>query len=122
MNTPEDQDLVGKYVLYESGMSFDKKLSRAIKKIEKVTKTGYRISGLPDTLFDFKGQQKGLTGKMNMATVSRCTLLTDEEANALSLEWGKAKRRRALLAEVLPLVEAANLDQLLAIQVLLTKL
>ena len=82
------EELVGKYVLYESGMTYSTNLYRAIRVITKVTKTGFRISKLDDVLFSLtNGEQKGLTGKFNMGKISHCILLTDAERDAISREW-----------------------------------
>ena len=59
------KELIGKSVLYEQETSYSENTKRLILKIDSVTKTGFRLFSMPDTLFDFNGHQKGLTVKMN---------------------------------------------------------
>jgi hypothetical protein len=83
--TPDD--LVGKRVMYEYGSTFSTKNRFAITTITKVTKTGFRTKRNPKLLFSFDGHQKGLNGRMGMATISRCVLLTEDEAKQIINQW-----------------------------------
>jgi len=84
-NYKNKEDLVNRYVLYEHGQSYSENRTRKIVKIKKVTKTGFRIEE-HSGLFDFKGQQKGLDGRMDIGVISRCYLLTEEEENNILLK------------------------------------
>ena len=93
--------LLNKKVVYEHGMSYNKNRNQKISIITKVCKNGFRIDGDTSMLFDFSGYQKGLTGKMNMGTISRCKLLSDAEAEILKLEWKLKKEKIKLFDEIL---------------------
>lgn len=108
------KDLVGKYVVYVRGHSWDSDNERlkSIRKITKVTKTGFRITPSNNSgteydegLFAFDGWMKGLSGREHMGTYRRCELLTDEEAKALSNEWKERKEKRTLIDEVINLLK-----------------
>ncbi len=79
-------ELIGQYVLYEYGKTYNTKNPQAIRKIIKITKTGFKIND-NNALFDFDGRQKGLNSRMNIGTVSICKLLTNEEAIQISNQW-----------------------------------
>ena len=113
------QELVGKTVLYESGASFSDNRSRSLMKIEKVTKTAFRLFTMPDTMFSLiDGSQKGLTGRMNMATISQCKLLTDEEANQLREQWKRNKEEKALREKMKIKLETMSFEQLQKMELL----
>ena len=113
------QELVGKRVLYESGQSYSDSKRRSITKIEKVTKTGFRLFAMPDSLFSLNdGSQKGLTGRMNMGTVSQCTLITDEEANQLREQWMRNKEEKALREKMRVKFETMTFEQLQKMELL----
>lgn len=91
------QELIGKTVLYESGMYYSDSKIRSLIKIDKVTKAGFKLFTMPDKIFSLiDGRQKGLTGKSNMGTISRCKLVTDEEANQLKEQWKRNKDEMVL--------------------------
>jgi hypothetical protein len=114
------QDLVGKRVLYEGGMSYSDSKRRSITKIEKVTKTGFRLFAMPDSLFSLNdGSQKGLTGRMNMGTVSQCTLITDEEATAYIETWKQNREEKALREEMKAKFDTFTFEQLVKMKELL---
>ncbi len=114
------QDLVGKRVLYESGMSYSDSKRRSITKIEKVTKTGFRLFAMPDSLFSLNdGSQKGLTGRMNMGTVSQCTLITEEEAAAYIEKWKRNREEKALREEMKAKFDTFTFEQLVKMKELL---
>lgn len=95
------KQLIGKWVLYEFGRSYDREhRNRSLVKITKVTKTGFRIGNDSTALFDFDGWQKGLTGRMEMGTISNCKLLTEEEKIQISTEWIEKKKKKELIEEI----------------------
>lgn len=79
------EELIGKKVLFESGMSYSAKNLR-IARIEKVTKTGFRINE-SEYLFGFDGHAKGLSGRQNMAVVAHCVLVSEEQALNFKKTW-----------------------------------
>jgi len=107
------EELIGKTVLYESGQSYSERRSWSLVKITKVTKTGFRLFSMPDYLFGFiDGKQKGLTDKIYMGTVSKCRLVTDEEANELRERWKRDKEVRILREKILEKVKTMSFEQL----------
>lgn len=111
------QELLGKMVLYESGHSYSEKLSKKLCKIEKVLATGFKISCKPNSIFSLDdGYQKGLTGRGSMGVISRCTLLTDEEAKELSLKWKRSKEERELRQRMKAKVDTMTYEQLLKME------
>lgn len=107
------QNLLGKTVIYESGHTYSNKISKSLHKIEKITKTGFRISAYSDALFSLiDGYQKGLNGRMDMSIISRCKLVTDEEANQLKNKWKLDKEERLLREKMQEKLKAMSLDQL----------
>lgn len=91
------QELVGKTVLYESGQTYSTTTNKSIRIIEKVTKTGFRISEYADALFSLRnGSRKGLNGRADMATVSQCRLITPERGAELEVIWANNKAKREL--------------------------
>lgn len=89
------QDLVGKTVLYVSGISFSQSKKLSIMRIEKVTKTGFRLFLMPNVLFSFDGYQKGLNSRSDMAIISKCELITEEKVDQLRQQWGLIKRKES---------------------------
>ena len=113
------QELVGKTVLYESGMSFEDNKRRSLIKIEKVTKLGFRLFTMPDKMFSLiNGSQKGLAGRMNVGTISHCQLVTDEEANELREQWRKNKEEKALREKMKVKFETMTFEQLQKMELL----
>ena len=113
------QELIGKTVLYISGMSYSDNKRRSLIKIEKVTKTGFRLFTMPDTMFSLiDGSQKGLTGRMNMGTISRCQLVTDEEANQLREQWKRNKEEKTLREKMKVKFETMTFEQLQKMELL----
>jgi hypothetical protein len=115
------QELVGKYVLYESGMSYSEQIRRSIVQIGKVTKTGFRLNAISmqDMLFSLAdGWQKGLNSKMDMGTISRCTLLTDEEAENTINQWRIKKEEKALRDRMKTKLESMTFEQLQKMELL----
>ena len=105
-------DLIGKSVLYESGFSYSEKRNRSIRQITSVTKTGFKIKD-HESLFNFNGYQKGLNGRMNMGTISKCELLTEDEANKLRLKWKAQKEENILRIEMSEKLKTMTYEQLL---------
>ena len=113
------QDLVGKTVLYESGKTYRKHKSLYLVKIVKVTKTGFRLDSMPDFLFSLiDGRQKGLNDRMDIGTISRCSLVTDKEADELRETWGIAKKERALREKMQEKLKTMTLEQLQKMELL----
>jgi len=113
------QELIGKTVLYESGMSFSDKRTRSLMKIEKVTKTGFKLFAMPDKMFSLiNGSRKGLTGRENMGTISKCKLLTDEEANQLREKWKQNKEVKELREKMKVKLETMSFEQLQKMELL----
>lgn len=111
------QELVGKLVLYESGQTYWLTLDKRVCKIEKVLATGFKISCEPNSIFRLDdGYQKGLTGRGSMGVISRCTLLTDEEAKELSLKWKRNKEERELRQKMKAKVDTMTYEQLLKME------
>lgn len=82
-------ELIGKTVLYQYGKSYNQNLNKALRKIEKVTSTGFRITK-ESGLFSLRdGYMKGLNGKMDAGTISKCELITEDKANELRKEWAE---------------------------------
>lgn len=115
------EELVGKLVMYESGMSFDSSYSKKITTIEKVNKTGYRIKlkrangeeFVSDAMFSLiDGSQKGLTGRQNMGTHSRCYLITEEEANELRATWRKTRETKEMREKIKTSIDGLSYDKL----------
>jgi hypothetical protein len=104
----DPQQLLNQYVLYEYGMTYNSKNSLYIRKIIKVTKTGFKING-DAALFDINtGRQKGLNGRMHMGTVSICRLLTEEEATELSKKWRIKKEIKSKKLEIVNILEKCD--------------
>lgn len=113
------EELIGKTVLYESGQSYSDKRSRSLIKIEKVTKTGFRLFSMPDALFSFiDGSQKGLTGRMYMGTISKCRLVTDDEANQIREQWKRNKEERVLREKMQEKLKTMTFEQLKKMELL----
>jgi len=113
------QDLIGKTVVYESGQSYSDRRNRSLIKINKITKTGFRLSTMPNALFSFvDGSQKGLGGKMDMGTISQCKLVTDEEANNIREQWKRNKEEKALREKMKLKLETMTFDQLQKMELL----
>ena len=115
------EQLVNHLVLYESGTSYGG-TSKRITRIVKVTKTGFRIKNrlgdnIDDGIFSLvSGHQKGLNGRQNMATISRCSLISQEEAEKLSAQWKEAresKEMRSKLTELIPKMSHSQLSAIL---------
>lgn len=119
-NTVDGNELLGKDVLWETGHTYESSTSKWLRKIEKVTKTGYRISGQPDRLFSLRdGQEKGLQGKQNMAMISQCTVITPAEAFALCHKWAETRKKAALVTKLTTALATATLAELLACESIL---
>jgi hypothetical protein len=104
------KELVGKYVLFTSGMTYDSRNARAkIAKITRVTKTSFAISG-EDVLFSLSdGRRRG--GYM-VGFSAGCKLMTDEEAQTLRQVWAVKKATKALREELLPKFENLSYEDL----------
>lgn len=110
------QELVGKWVLWEQGQSYNKKLGMSLVKIAKVIKTGFRLWKNSEDLFSFEGNKKGLTSRMDMSLISRCTLLTDNEYLETKALWIENRKRNELVKEITELLSGLSLEKLDAIK------
>lgn len=110
--------LIGKLVLHESGYTYSSSnLHKKICRIESVLAKGFKISCHPDEIFRLdNGLQKGLTDRSSMSIISKCTLLTEEEAKELSLNWKRAKEERELRKRMKEKVESMTYEQLLEME------
>lgn len=106
----EPKQLIGKYVLYEYGQSFYKYYNYALTKIKFVSKTGFKIEKLPKAMFNFYGKQKGLSGRMHMATHSKCYLLTNDEAQQISNEFKRKNETYKKFQEIKKKIEYFELN------------
>lgn len=89
---------------------------RAIKKIVKVTGTGFRVEGELDKLFSFQGTEKGGQGdKWSSISKSHCELLSPVEATALREEFLITNRSRKIREHITTNLNKFTYDQLLAI-------
>lgn len=112
------EELVGKLVLYEHGQSYNPHYSKLITTISKVTKTGFKInptknsSYIGEYIFDLNGRQKGLTGRSNMAAISECYLITEEEASNFRKEWKRKAEEKQLRETISQKIPNASFEQL----------
>lgn len=75
---------------------------------------------MPDSLFSLNdGHQKGLTGRMNIGTLSKCTLITDEEAAAYIETWKRNREEKALREEIKAKFDTFTFEQLVKMKELL---
>jgi len=108
----KEQELIGKTVLYESGFTYGGK-KYSLHKIVSVGKTGFRIFAMPDAIFSLiNGERKGLNSKMDMSTVSNCTLITEEQANEYRQQWKLKKEERILREEMKIKFDSLTIEQL----------
>lgn len=70
---------------------------RAIRKVEKVLKTGYRIEKLSGSIFDKNGDLKGV-GKWDQT--ASIVPITAEEADTLRKEFQENTERRTIIQEI----------------------
>lgn len=118
------QQLIGRYVKYIHGMSYSSKLNATLCKIISVTKTGFKIDaqGCQDYIFDFvEGKCKGLSGRHNMGVISKCELLTSEQAFIFIEEQKEAKEIKNLVTYVTENVSKLSKGQLLIIKKIIDK-
>jgi len=112
------QELIGKTVIYESGMTHSEYRRRSLMKIIKVTKTGFKLFSMPDTLFNFDGSEKGLNIPSRMAIISKCELVTEEEADILRAEWKQQKQVKQLREKMKAKLETMTFEQLKKMELL----
>lgn len=107
------QELVGKYVLCEIGSTWSLNNNKSIRKIEKVSRNWFKITDLNDAIFNLiNGSRKGLNGRMNMGAISKCTLITEEQANELKLQWKQKREEKELRERMKMKLESMNFEQL----------
>lgn len=103
------QDLVGKIVLHENGTSYGG-VSRSIKKITKVTATGFRIEDSEKLYSLIDGHVKQTYPRSNIGQINQCTLITDEQADQYRTQWKEKKEKKELVTFI-----AAKVDQKLSL-------
>lgn len=103
--------LVGHRVLHEQGQSFAKINNYRLVSITKVTKTGFRITDSEDS-FDFHGNVKG---KHDMSYISRCVLITHEEASDISAFWKNRREKKKMVSHITNSIESCSIDKIRSI-------
>ncbi len=106
------EELVGKLVLYSSGKSYNNRLNQAIRTIERITTTGFRISKHESIVFNFNGDQKGLNSRADIGTISRCELITEEKAKELVAQWNQNKLISKMKTEIKDKLDSLSFEQL----------
>lgn len=116
----DPKELVGKQVLHSYGLTYKKKLSRVIRTIVKVTPGGHIKISKSDIAFKQDGYARGLNSKMDMATVSKIELISDEERKILVAEFKENNEKIEILILLQPIVlEELSLKQLCSIKEIL---
>lgn len=87
----DKKELIGKYVLYIYGNSYNIKKNRIICKITLVTKTGFKISYNKKYLFNFDGIQKR---RQNIGNISYCKLINDNEKDKIINEFNNKEKKK----------------------------
>lgn len=106
------EQLFGRLVLYERGQSYSNTRNRYLRKISKVTKTGFRIEGHDDALFGFDGWQKGLSSRIDMRPISKCELISEAKADELRKEWARKKATTEAIIAVKEKIDKLTLEKL----------
>ena len=114
------KELLNKLVLFEYGKAYNNSYNKAIRVIDKVLDTGFRISGEPNRLFGFNGWQKGLGGKMDIGTYSKCYLITAQQAYDYRQEWAKNKKAKDARLLIKDNLESLSYEKLMEIQNIIT--
>jgi hypothetical protein len=102
------QDLVGKIVLHENGTYGG--VSRSIKKITKVTATGFRVEDSEKLYSLINGNVKQTYSRYNIGQINQCTLITDEQADQYRTQWKEKKEKKELVTFI-----AAKVDHKLSL-------
>lgn len=89
-------ELVGKYVLCNRHNYLSDSPLQSIDTIVKVTKTGFRISAFPNTLFDFHGTERGGMRFHKMT----CKLLSVSQAESIRKTWHENRLKRELIDKI----------------------
>lgn len=110
-------ELIGKWVLLEEGKTYDDNLTRSLKRIERLTKTGFGLIK-SKSLFDFNGNRKGLSSNSDMSTISRCILLTEDECCNIRIKWRVNRRKRELIKKIKERILGLTIEKLESIIVL----
>lgn len=105
---------VGKYVLYSYGKSYSQTISKRICKIEKNLKSGFKISNDKNIFNYFDGTQRGLGNRMDIGTISRCEVISEEVATSLRKAWAIENKKIKIKSEIIEMFgkNTMDLDQL----------
>jgi hypothetical protein len=109
------QNLVGKIVLHENGTSYGG-VSRSIKKITKVTATGFKVQDSEKLYSLINGDVKQTYSRSNIGQINQCTLITDEQADQYRTQWKEKKEKKELVtfitANISPKLSLAQLTEI----------
>jgi outer membrane protein assembly factor BamE (lipoprotein component of BamABCDE complex) len=93
------------------------KSTKTITTITSTSREGFKISG-HDYVFNYNnGHQRAYTGRMT-SIVSKCELISKEDAVRLQQQWDELEQKRKLVIEItksLPLTSLSQLQQVINI-------
>jgi transcription termination factor NusB len=102
-------------VFYECGNVFSIFRKEKISKIVKVNKKSFKIEAYPDITFNLiNGCERGLSN--HLSRVSKCTLLTDEEAKNLVKKLRIKKQKRELEEKIVSQLNKLSIKKLKEIE------
>ena len=115
------EELIGKRVLWENGMTYDTSCREYLRTISKVTKTGFKISNNEgkeeQPLFSLdSGYQKGLNSRMDVGHHSQCHIITEEEEQDIKTKWRIDAVMKELKKFIKEQVDTLSENQLKAIK------
>lgn len=115
------EELIGKYVLVTIGFTYQNEPTKAIRTIRRVTKTGFNISGKnsedqPMTLYSFQNGHAKKKRKNFDPSLDHCELLTNAEAQAISMDWSHKKEKQRLANLIANALSNLSLTQLTQIK------
>lgn len=118
------EELIGKKVLHEHGMTYHSQYSQAIRTISRVTKTGFKIANIKgeenEEIFSFDtGNKKGGNHRMDVGRHSQCFLLTDEEAKELMTKWAISRETKELKESLKVQIDTLDIEKLRAIKAII---
>ena len=107
--------LIGQYVLWTSGSIHSP--DRSISRINKVTKTSFKIEGNENSFNISNGYKKGGdTGRSSWGFTNRCELISEEKANQLLITWRENKAKRVLMNEIMDFFKSPENREKLTIE------
>lgn len=102
----DPKELIGKRVLYSYGASYDKKLSRAIRTIVRVTPGGFiEISETSNILFRQSGIARGYDDFPS--AIRNIELISDEEYKSLVAEFREVNDK----LDILKFIDATDISE-----------